>query len=126
MPSEQGPQFGDVVLVPFPFTSQTTSKRRPAVVVSTTLYNRTRPDVVLMPVTSQLRPSPAYGEVWLSAWEAAGLLKPSAIKPLFATLEQGLVIKRLGRLAEPDRTALSDMIGALLGRSEAAAEGEAS
>jgi mRNA interferase MazF len=27
-------EFGDVVLVPFPFTDQTTSKKRPAVVVS--------------------------------------------------------------------------------------------
>ncbi len=27
--------FGDVVLVPFPFTNQTTSKHRPAVIIST-------------------------------------------------------------------------------------------
>ncbi|MEH2305953.1 hypothetical protein [Nostoc sp.] len=27
-------EFGDVVLVPFPFTDQTTTKKRPAVVVS--------------------------------------------------------------------------------------------
>jgi mRNA interferase MazF len=57
--------FGDVVLVPFPFTSQATSKHRPAVSVSNSDYNRTRPDVVLMAITSQFRPSPALGEVWL-------------------------------------------------------------
>jgi mRNA interferase MazF len=32
--------FGDVVLVQFPFTNQTNSKRRPAVVVSKASYNR--------------------------------------------------------------------------------------
>lgn len=29
-------EFGDVVLIPFPFTDQTTAKKRPAVVVSAT------------------------------------------------------------------------------------------
>jgi mRNA interferase MazF len=79
-------EFGDVVLVPFPFTSQTASKKRPAVVVSSRSYNVAKPDVVLMAVTSQLRPVPGTGEVWVQDWKAAGLLKPSAIKPVFATL----------------------------------------
>jgi hypothetical protein len=35
-------EFGDVVLVPFPFTSQRTSKKRPAVVVSNRAYSTTR------------------------------------------------------------------------------------
>jgi len=48
--------FGDIVLVPFPFTSQTASKKRPAVVVSGGTYNQTRPDVVVMAVTSQFVP----------------------------------------------------------------------
>ena len=39
-------EFGDVVLVPFPFTSQAASKKRPAVVVSNRAYNAARPDVV--------------------------------------------------------------------------------
>ena len=33
-PTTTGDEFGDLVLVPFPFTDQSTSKRRPAVVVS--------------------------------------------------------------------------------------------
>lgn len=36
-------EFGTVVLVPFPFTTQTRSKRRPAVVVSNRAYNAARP-----------------------------------------------------------------------------------
>jgi hypothetical protein len=34
MPNTTAYSFGDVVLVPFPFTNQTASKKRPAVVVS--------------------------------------------------------------------------------------------
>jgi mRNA interferase MazF len=59
----------------------------------------------MMPVTSQLRPTPILGEVWLRQWQAAGLIKPSAVKPVIATLEQGLVIRRLGALAAEDQQA---------------------
>ncbi len=37
-------EFGDVV--PFPFTDQSTVKKRPAVVISSETYHRERPDVV--------------------------------------------------------------------------------
>lgn len=107
--------FGDVILVPFPFTNQAASKRRPAVVVSSRAYNLARPDVVVMAVTSQFRATEGLGEVWLEAWEAAGLLKPSAIKPVMATLERGLVIRRLGVLGDEDQAALRRAITDLLG-----------
>lgn len=107
--------FGAVVLVPFPFTDQATSKRRPAVVISSANYHASRPDVILMAITSQLRASAAFGEVWLKEWQAAGLLKPSAVKPVVATLERVLIISQLGHLAEGDaealRAAIADVIG---------------
>ena len=77
-------KFGDVVLVPFPFTNQTVAKKRPAVVVSSGAYNLAKPDIVVMAVTSQFRPSPTLGEVWLAQWQMAGLLKPSVVKPVFS------------------------------------------
>jgi mRNA interferase MazF len=107
-------EFGDIVLVPFPFTSQTTSKRRPAIVVSSRAYNSARPDIVVMAVTSQIRPAPVFGEVWIGQRQAAGLLKPSAIKPVFATLEQTLVIRRPGALDAGDRIALQQAIEEML------------
>ena len=108
-------EFGDVVLVPFPFTSQAASKQRPAVVVSSAAYAAERPDLIMMAVTSQLRPNPALGEVWLRHWQAAGLLKPSAVKPVVATLEQGLVIRSLGALTAEDQEALRRAIGQIIG-----------
>ena len=107
-------EFGDVVLVPFPFTSQTSSKKRPAVVVSRASYNQSRPDVVVMAITSQLRPGSHADEVWVKEWQAAGLLKPSVIKPVFATLEQNLVIRRLGVLKGEDQSDLRQAIVRLL------------
>jgi mRNA interferase MazF len=40
--------FGDAVLVPFPFTDQSGTKRRPAVVVSLPSYNMSQRDIVIM------------------------------------------------------------------------------
>lgn len=107
MPSEAEPLvFGDIVLVPFPFTSQAASKQRPAVIISSRAYNLERPDVMLMAITSQLQPSPAFGEIWLTEWREAGLLKPSAIKPVIATLERDLIIRKLGALQPNDKDSL--------------------
>lgn len=116
MPSDTASlAFGDVVLVPFPFTDQTAAKQRPAVVVSTARYNAARPDLILMGVTSQLRAAASFGEVWLKDWQAAGLLKPSAIKPVITTIEARLIIRRLGRLGREDALALRGALNAMIG-----------
>ena len=108
-------ECGAIVLVPFPFTDQTAFKRRPAVIISNLAYNNTKPDVVVMAVTSQLRPMRALGEIWVSQWHEAGLLKPSAIKPVFATLEQRLIIRAPGGLQPVDVTTPRSIIAAILG-----------
>jgi len=108
-------EFGNIILVPFPFTSQTASKKRPAVVVSSAAYNSAKADIILMAITSQLRPRPALGEVWVGEWRSAGLLKPSAIKPVLATLEQRLVLRQLGTLSVDDKAALRTAITEIIG-----------
>jgi mRNA interferase MazF len=85
MPSEPevAYEFGDVILVRFPFTNQTAAKQRPAVIVSSRSYNVARPDVVMMAITSQLSAAMSVGELRIADWQKANLLKPSAIKPVF-------------------------------------------
>ncbi len=115
MPTTIGCEFGDVVLVPFPFTDQTATKKRPAVVVSSDTYHRDRPDVILMAVTSQLRPAVGVGEIPVQRWKEAGLLKPSVLKPLLATVERRLVLRKLGKLQAQDREALGRALRTILG-----------
>ena len=107
-------EFGDVVLVRFPFTNQAAFKQRPACIVSSRAYNVAKPDVVIMAITSQVHSPPSLGEVQVGQWQAANLLKPSAIKPVFATLEQNLILKRLGVLDPSDQAALRQAIAAVL------------
>jgi mRNA interferase MazF len=107
--------FGDIVLVPFPFTDQSTAKKRPAVIVSSDAYNQNRPDVVIMAVTSQTRSAVYFGDISVENWNQAGLLKPSLIKPILTTIEKGLVIRKLGRLEGKDLSSLQEAIKTILG-----------
>ena len=108
-------KFGDVILVPFPFTDQTTTKKRPAVIVSSNDYQRERFDLVLIAVTSQSNPVTSFGEITITEWKAVNLIKPSIIKPVLTTISKELVIKKLGQLEEVDRQALQNLLQCILG-----------
>lgn len=107
--------FGDVVLVPFPFTDQSGAKKRPAVIVSGNGYNAGRRDLVIMAITSQVRQPLGFAEALVTDWQAAGLIKPSVLKPVFTTIEQGLVIRAMGKLSAGDLRALRETIAQTIG-----------
>ena len=108
--------FGDIVLVPFPFTDQSFVKKRPDIVVSSQDYNDRLPDLILMAVTSQIKPAVQFGEMTISQWKQAGLLKPSVIKPVFTTIEKGLVLKKLGQLKTKDIETLVLTLQTIIGK----------
>ncbi len=56
MPSTTRFRRGDIVLVSFPFTDLTSTKRRPALGVSRDSFNDALQDVVLFALTTRLRP----------------------------------------------------------------------
>ena len=68
-----------------------------------------------MAITSQLHSPSSWGDLRIGQWQASNLPKPSAIKPVFATLEQCLILKRLGRLHPSDQSALRQTVVTLLG-----------
>lgn len=107
--------FGDVVLVPFPFTDQSGAKKRPAVIVSSSGYHANRRDLVIMAISSQARQPLGFGEALINNWQAAGLIKPSVLKPVFTTIEQGLVVRTMGTLSSADLRTLRDAIGQVIG-----------
>ena len=115
MPNPPRFGFGDVVLVPFPFTDQSGTKKRPAVVVSSHGYNLNRRDIVIMAITSQVRTPLGYGEALVADWQGAGLVKESVLKPVVATIEQTLVLRVIGRLSETDIKSLREAVGCVVG-----------
>ena len=108
-------EFGDVVLVPFPFTDQSGTKKRPAVVVSIDGYNNSRRDIVIMAITSRVQAPLGYGEAMVDDWLGAGLIKVSVLKPVFSTIEQGLVMRVMGRLSAADSQTLRRLLASVIG-----------
>jgi mRNA interferase MazF len=105
----------EVVLVPFPFSDQTVQKKRPAVVISSNSYNRVSHDIIIMAVTSKIDKTFGIGERAIDNWEAAGLLKPSVIKPAISTIERTLVFKKLGRLSKKDSASVKEALQEIIG-----------
>lgn len=105
---------GDIILIPFPFSNQTTTKRRPAVIVSSNAYNDATSDVVIMAITSRTEETIGIGECLIKDWKNSGLLKPSAIKPAISTIEQKLILKKLGRLSSEDLISMENALKELL------------
>ncbi len=106
---------GDVVLVPFPFSNQIDHKKRPAVIISSTAYNNVSQDVVIMAITSQIGKAIVIGECLITNWQEAGLLKPSAIKTAISTIEQSLILKKMGRLSQNDLLSMEGALKEFLG-----------
>jgi mRNA interferase MazF len=104
---------GDIVLLPFPYTDQTGSKRRPAVILSTDAYNLRRWDIIVAPITSNVAGGQP-DDTLIHDWAAAGLLSPSIVKGVLGTVEQSLVLRKLGTLSAADlREVERTMAGAL-------------
>src|ERR1051326_6511381 len=88
---------GEAVFLMFPYTAATGGKQRPALV----LLDTGDDDILVARLTSQ-RATSRFDAIILN-WRAAGLLAPSTVRlHKLATVEKGLVRKKLGRLHESD------------------------
>lgn len=63
---------GDVIIVPFPFSDQTTIKKRPAAIISSDVYNNSCSDIVIIAITSKIDKTIGIGECLIGNWQSAG------------------------------------------------------
>jgi mRNA interferase MazF len=110
-PPPRAPQTGDqweVVIVPFPFSTQPGSKRRPALVLSKRAFNQHGSTVLAMITTAGHHQTRAWpGDVTLTDLSAAGLNSPCLVRLKLFTLDNRLIVKKIGRLAAADRQQVS-------------------
>lgn len=101
----------DIILVRYPFSDLSSSKVRPAVVVSAPHVSQ---DIIIVPLTSKTG-ALLEGEFVLSEWSAAGLNVATALKRGFYTVHESLVVKVIGKLADADAEQLEKSLRGWLG-----------
>lgn len=90
----------EVVIVPFPFTEQAGTKRRPALVLSTREFNENGHTLLAMITTKTHTPWP--GDITIENLSLAGLNTPCIVRLKVFTLDNRLIIRCIGRLAEKE------------------------
>lgn len=96
---------GQVVVVNVPFTGQTGTKPRPALVVSDAAFHTKLLDVIVCPISSQPRyyQRPGPGDHPLKHWKAVGLRHPSTVRiSNMLAVEKKLIRRVLGALRAED------------------------
>lgn len=99
-------QFGDVVVVLFPFTDLGVAKPRPAVALSSEAFGSQHGQTIFAMVTT------GAGSTWptdiaIRDLASAGLQHPSVVRWKLFTLVNDQIAARIGRLAETDRDAVA-------------------
>ena len=88
-------EFGDIVLLKFPFTNQQKYKKRPALI----LHDTNDGDVIVCRITS--KPYNTIYDVPISDWNKQGLKAPSVIRVhKINSLEKEIVDMVIGKLKE--------------------------
>jgi len=104
----------DVVVVPFPFTDNANQKRRPALVISDqSTFNKIMNRSVMAMITTASHARWAL-DIDIQDLSSTGLTHPSIIRMKLFTLDDALVIKRIGTLSQTDRASTKEAIAQLL------------
>ena len=97
--------FGDIVLIGFPYTDLQGVSKRPAIV----LYDSGDQDVLVARITTQEYLSGV--DYKIIGWKNAGLLAESYVRiGKQATIEKKYVIRKLGALAEPEPETIKSIL----------------
>jgi mRNA interferase MazF len=106
MPTTTVYERGAVVLLPFPFSNQSSAKIRPAIVVNPHYPSEDLLVIAISSVGGTLRP----GEFSIQFWREAGLIHPSFCKRAIASVSANLVHKQLGKFHQVDLPSLNAAI----------------
>ena len=89
----------NIVLIPFPFSDLSTSKKRPVLILSNKEYNESNKDILCCAITSNPREYKHSVEIVSDDLEQGSLNYDSKVRPnRIFTLEQSKIIKKLAKL----------------------------
>lgn len=88
----------DIILVPFPFSDQSGSKQRPALVLSNDDFNKKSNDIVVCAITSNMDTDRSI-RIERDDWKD-GLYSECCVRySTILTIDKKIVLKRIGRLS---------------------------
>ncbi len=93
----------DVIVVPFPFTETARAVTRPALIVSRRVFNEHGYSVLAMITDCRNEPWALDAPV---DHASAGLKMPSVVRMKLFTLDNRLILRRIGQIPRPDRAAV--------------------
>ena len=98
--------------MPFPFTDRPAVKRRPALVVSSAAFNHAHAQSILAMITSARSTWPS--DIALRDRRQAGLHVPCRVRLKLFTLDDALLVRKLGTLSKRDGQAVSHALSRFL------------
>lgn len=102
-----------VLVAPYPFTDRAAERRRPAIAPSAADANEATGRTVCAMITSADN-APWPHDVRIADLAAAGLPAPSVIRLECSTIDNRLILRRAGTLANRDQRALKHAIRAVI------------
>ncbi|MFH1645847.1 MAG: type II toxin-antitoxin system PemK/MazF family toxin [Candidatus Omnitrophota bacterium] len=91
----------DVVLVNVMFSDGSGMKKRPALIISSDEYNRSRQEVMIAAITSNIHRT-LCGDSKIKEWKEAGLIAPSLVTGIIQTIKAKMINRKLGILKKDD------------------------
>ena len=105
----------EIVLVPFPYSDLSSSKRRPVLIISSNRYNERFPDIVVCVITSNLYKD-EFSVILNDADLEAGVLPENSVikcHKLF-TIEKPQILKRFSTISKKKFEEVKETIGELI------------
>ena len=93
----------DIILVPFPFTDKTYSKKRPALVLNNSNYQIRTNHLILAMITTA-KNSNWDNDFEINEIENTGLKTKCVIRYKIFSLDERIVLKKIGFVAENEKT----------------------
>jgi len=92
---------GDIILVNFGFSEEKGSKKRPALMISSDNYHKSRQEVIAVAITHNIK-RVLSGDTRIDEWKKAGLLYPSLVTGIIRTIKNSIIVHKLGVLPQQD------------------------
>jgi len=86
---------GDIALVDFGFSEGAGAKKRPVLIISSDNYHRSRQEIIVAAITSNIKRA-LCGDTKIDKWKEAGLIYPSLVTGVIRTIKVKVIIHKLG------------------------------